>query len=251
MYSGEGNTPPLSEVDSISTLAVKSLEGADQVTRHSLAQLVGHLLATTQIERTVAVPDSVSRKGKDPNAEDNDGLGSVPQATEITKPLLSAPDMLSRLATHFNKLNTTRKTRVGIFDFYAALIAQLGPSWTETNYSTITGHFLSEVASHARNATTRYETLLVRTLIGIIFRDLMGVRLLSEQGQIGAIQELSTSHLKRWPAMMPGQTAPNSRVLVISLREVAALLQQLGNAPPPVQVSHSNLPSWFTLLICL
>jgi len=33
-----------------------------------------------------------------------------------------------------------------------------------------------------------------------------------------------------------GQVAPPSSVLVVALREVAGLLQQLGNAPPPVQV---------------
>jgi hypothetical protein len=48
--------------------------------------------------------------------------------------------------------------------------------------------------------------------------------MLSEQGQISAIQELANAYLKRWPAMMPGQVAPS--VLVFTLREVAGLLQQ-------------------------
>jgi len=66
---------------------------------------------------------------------------------------------------------------------------------------------------------------------------------LSEQGQISAIQELANTYLKRWPAMMPGQMAPSSLALVVILKEVAGLLQQLGNAPPPVQVrfSYSHL----------
>ena len=78
----------------------------------------------------------------------------------------------------------------------------------------------------------------VRTLVGLLLRDLVGVRMLGEQAQISAIQELSKAYLKRWPAMMPGQTAPNPLVLTIALREVAGLLQQLGNAPSTVQVSH-------------
>jgi hypothetical protein len=77
--------------------------------------------------------------------------------------------------------------------------------------------------------------LLIRTLVRIILRDLVGVWKLSEQGQIAAIQELANSYPKRWPAIMPGQVSPNSSVL-IAFREVAGLLQQLGNAPPPVQV---------------
>lgn len=76
--------------------------------------------------------------------------------------------------------------------------------------------------------------LLIRTLVGIILRDLIGVRMLGEQGQIGAIRELSTAYIKRWPAVMPGQTAPTSSALVV-LREVVRLLKQLGNTPPPGQ----------------
>ena len=77
-------------------------------------------------------------------------------------------------------------------------------------------------------------------LANIVLRDLIGVRMLSEQAQITAIQELSNAYLKRWPAMMPGQTAPNPHVLVVALREVAGLLQQLGNAPTPVQVGTNE-----------
>ncbi|KAL4255220.1 hypothetical protein AB1N83_012549 [Pleurotus pulmonarius] len=40
--------------------------------------------------------------------------------------------------------------------------------------------------------------------------------------------------------MMPGQVAPSSAMLVVALREVAGLLQQLGNAPPPVQDAVSE-----------
>jgi HEAT repeat-containing protein 5 len=68
--------------------------------------------------------------------------------------------------------------------------------------------------------------------------------MLSEQRQISGIQELANAYLKRWPAMMAGQVAPTS-VFVFTLREVAGLLQQLGNAPPPVQVYHSE--STFTV----
>jgi hypothetical protein len=60
--------------------------------------------------------------------------------------------------------------------------------------------------------------------------------MLTEQGQIGAIQELSASYLKKWPALLTGQIAPNPLTLVVVLKEIAGLLQQLGNAPPPVQV---------------
>ncbi|CAA7266119.1 unnamed protein product [Cyclocybe aegerita] len=236
LYSGSDAlvlTP--SELDSIITLCVKSLDGADQITRHSHAQLVGHLLASTQIERIVAPPETVPKPKKDATSEQQDDDLTAVAAAEVTKPMLTPNEMLVHLSTHFNKPYASRKTRIGISDFYAALFTKLGPSFVEANFPLIVSHLINDIVSQQRNTSSRYEVLLIRRLVGVLLRDLVGVRMLSEQGQIGAIQELANAYLKRWPAMMPGQVAPGSIVLVIVLREVAGLLQQLGNAPPPVQ----------------
>lgn len=225
----------VSDVDAIVSLCTKSLESADQVTRHSLSQLVGNVLASTQIERTSSTSDSTPKGKNGQGGGDGDSSSPTHAASEQTKTMLTPAEMFAQLSAQFNKANLSRKTRIGIFDFYAVLLSKLDSSFVETHYALIATHLMNEIISSPRNST-RYETLLARHLVGILLRDLIGVRVLSEQGQIGAIQELSNSYLKRWPAMMPGQVAPSSSVLVIVLREVAGLLQQLGNAPPPVQV---------------
>jgi hypothetical protein len=254
MYSSsDASTLSLSELDSIITQSVKSLETADQATRHSHAQLVGHILASTQIERVVPPPDTIQKSKKDSTtAEQQDNDPSPSSAAEVTKPMLTAAEMFTHLSTHLNKQYVPRKTRIGIFDFYAALLTKLGASFVETNFSLIVSHLVTEIVSNPRNGANRYDILLTRSLVGILLRDLVGVRMLSEQGQISAIQELANAYLKRWPAMMPGQVAPSSQVLVIALREVAGLLQQLGNAPPPVQVSRYVLHAkpWTTHSWC-
>lgn len=224
------------DIDSIITLCIRSLENTDQVTRHSHAQLVGHMLAWTQIERAVPVPEAPQKNKKDADDANTDLSSPTHAAGEVTKPMFTPAEMLAHLSGHYNKPNVSRKSRIGIFDFYAALLMRLGASFVETNFAVIVSHLMTEIVSSPRNASGRYETLLIRTLVGILLRDLIGVRMLSEQAQIGAIQELANAYLKRWPAMMPGQVSPDSAVLVIVLREVAGLLQQLGNAPPPVQV---------------
>jgi hypothetical protein len=237
MFSSiEGNLAT-SDIESIVNLCAKSLETADQVTRHALAQLVGHVLSSTQNERIPLASDA-SQKGKKNQGEDEDSISAPAHIlAEGKKTMLSPGEMLGLLSAQFNKANLSRKVRVGIFDFYNALLVKLGSIFVENNYALILNHLMAEIISNPRNSSTRYETLLVRGLVGILLRDLIGVRMLSEQGQIGAIQELSKSYLKRWPAMMPGQTSPSPLVLAIVLKEVAELLQQLGNAPPPVQVS--------------
>ncbi|KAG7093998.1 hypothetical protein E1B28_007627 [Marasmius oreades] len=236
LFSGtDGPLVTGNDVDSIISLCVKTLEASDQVTRKCLAQLVGHLLASTQVERAVPAPEPSQKTKKEAEAGDDDDTQTPPAAAEVTKPLLNPQEMFSHLSNHLNKPNVTRKTRIGIFHFYVALVSKLGSTWAETNYATIVTHLMTEIVSSTKSRTTRYELLLTRKLVGILLRDLIGVRMLSEQGQIGAIRDLANSYLKRWPAMMPGQVAPNSAVLVVVLREVAGLLQQLGNAPPPVQ----------------
>ncbi|KAG2133962.1 armadillo-type protein [Suillus cothurnatus] len=222
----------LADVESIMSICVKSLENSDQVTTQSLAQLVGHMLAATQMERAVAVAEQ-SQKGKK-EQEDSDISTPAHIAAENTKVLLTPGDMLSQISTQFNKAHS-RKTRAGIFMFYVTLLAKLGPAFVEANYSLLVGHLMAEIVSYPKNGATRYDKLFIRKLVGALLRELIAVRMLTEQGQIAAIQDLSSSYLKRWPALMPGQVAPSSSILTIALEEVAGLLQQLGNAPPPVQ----------------
>jgi hypothetical protein len=223
----------ITEIESVVSLCCKGLETADHLTRQSLSHLVGHLLAATQLKRFTPDPES-SQKGKQDLRGDEESLPS--QTASEPRTMLTPEDMFVQLSAQFNKPSTSRRVRVGIFDFYAALLNKLGSSFVESNYPLIVAHFMTEIVFNTRSTNTLYEKLLVRNLVEIILRDLIGVRMLSEQGQIAAIQELSRSFLKRWPAMMPGHIAPSPSVLVIILRETAGLLRQLGNAPPPVQV---------------
>ncbi|KAM5530811.1 hypothetical protein V8D89_015522, partial [Ganoderma adspersum] len=236
MYPSGDGTRSVADVESILNICVKSLDGADQLTRSSLAKLAAHMLASTQVEKVIPVVDT-AKKGKKTlkEDEDEDSAPGIHVAAEESKPIMTPSEMLQQLSAHFNKPQASRKTRVGIFDFYSALLSLLGSSFVESNYALIVTHLMSEIISNPRNSGNRYEVMFVRSLIEIILRDLIGVRLLGEQAQIAAIQELSSTYLKRWPALMPGSSAPSPMCLVIALREVSGLVQQLGNAPSPVQ----------------
>ncbi|KAI8972549.1 ARM repeat-containing protein [Trametes punicea] len=241
MYPSGDGTRSITDVESILGLCIKSLEGADQLTRKSLAKLAAHMLASTQIERVVVAADTGKKSKKPQNQEEDEDATAPPHVTaEEAKPILTPSEMLLQLSMQFNKPQSSRRTRVGIFDIYSALLTQLGSNFVESNYALIVSHFMNEIVTNPRNSGSRYEVLFVRSLIDVILRDLVGVRMLGEQAQIAAIQELSNTYLKRWPALMPGQSAPNPLCLVIALREVSGLLQQLGNAPSPVQDALSD-----------
>lgn len=238
MYPLDDGTRTVSEVESIVTACTRSLEGCDQLTRQALARLVAHILASTQVQRAVPPPEpsKKSKKGQNSNDDDDDTVPNPHMTAEETKPVMAPTEMLAVLSKEFNRPQASRKVRVGIFHCYVALLTRLGPAFVENSYALIVQHLMNEIVSNPRNSTTRYEALMVRSLVGFLLRDLVGVRMLGEQSQIAAIQELSNSYLKRWPAMMPGQVAPSSLCIVIAAKEVAGMLQQLGNAPPPVQV---------------
>ncbi|KAI0776806.1 ARM repeat-containing protein [Trametes elegans] len=241
MYPSGDGTRSVVDVENILNHCVKSLEGADQLTRKSLAKLAAHMLASTQIEKVVPVVDTAKKNKKTQNQDEDEDATVTPHVTiEDPKPIMTPAEMLLQLSAHFNKPQASRRTRVGIFDFYSALLWQLGTGFVESNYALIVNHFMTEIVNNPRNSGTRYEVLFVRSLIELILRDLVGVRMLGEQAQIAAIQELSNTYLKRWPALMPGQSAPSPLCLVIALREVSGLLQQLGNAPGPVQDALSD-----------
>jgi HEAT repeat-containing protein 5 len=227
----------VTEVESYINLCTRSLEGADQLTRRSLASVVGYILSSTQVEIDIDQPEP-DISGRSRMSEDDRDSTTSPGAitSEDRRSVLSPSEMLAQLSAQFNKPSASRKIRIGICDFYANLLANLGPTYIEKHYPAIVHHFLTDLISNPRNTSTRYDILLVRRLVCILLRDLIGERLLSEQGQIAAIQELASSYLKKWPALMPGQVEPSHLVLSVVLKEVAGLLHQLGNAPPPVQV---------------
>ncbi|KAG8913635.1 hypothetical protein FRC00_001953, partial [Tulasnella sp. 408] len=260
LHSEKESIKTVAEVESLVTLCAKGLEHADQPTRRSFSLLVAQVLSLTQVERPVVSTEKKASAKKDAGADD-EADGPVSTLAETTKPLMTAAEMLAQISAHFNKPGASRKTRVGLFDFYVSLLMVLGPSWVETNYGVIVKHLITEIVVPVRQSTNTHDTSLVRKLVGMLLRDLIGVRMLSEQGQIAAIKELSEGYLKKWPALLPGQVAPHHNALVVALKEVAGLLQQLGNAPPPVQdalaeplvhlLSHPNQGAQVAAAWCL
>ncbi|CAE6356393.1 unnamed protein product [Rhizoctonia solani] len=226
------------EIEQILGLCVKSFDTSDKPTRRALSRLIGSLLSSTQTP--VARPQEPAKKGgqkKDQPGSDDDTPSHATTAGQIE--VLSADAMLNLLATQFHKPSTHRRARVGIAECYSALFVTLGRAWVESHYSLIASHLL-KLLDHPRLRTAgpvmpvnnvRYERLLARQIVGALLRQ----RTLSERGQIAAVRALSTDYLAKWPAVMPGNVSPTPDVLVACLREIAALLDQLGNAPPPVQ----------------
>jgi hypothetical protein len=230
--------PTQATLDAVAPLIFKSLETVDYLTRRSLSRLLAHLLAATQEPGSGVVSQEAAKKAVKKEGEEASNeptvITSAPE-DRGAKTLFTTVEMLKYLSTTYNKPASPRKLRNAIIDVYATLFTALGASYVEGHYAEIVKHIVDELILPPKGQSTRYETLATREVSGLLLRDLIGVRLLSESGQVMAIREWTQCYLKKWsPTPLPGQVKTNKNVLIIALREVAGLLEQLGNAPPSI-----------------
>ena len=227
------------EIENIITLVIKILDKTDHPTRRAMSKLVAHLLAFTQDAASVVAPppDKKSKKTGPAGDDHEDPITIVTSAAaEVTKSLLTPQAMFKILSTHFNRLPApARRARNAIFDIYATLLERLGSGYVEARYAEILEHFVVEIVDQPRNKTTPHETACIGEMVGLMLREVIGVRSLSEQGQGMAVREIADKYLKKWPALLPGAAEPSEMVLLVILREMAELLRQLGTAAPVIQ----------------
>ncbi|UZJ56964.1 hypothetical protein CBS101457_006284 [Exobasidium rhododendri] len=228
------------EIEQIVIIGIKNLDTADFVTMRSISRLLASLLAHTQKEGLLAPPQpSKKKKKKDGQEDDSDDeagpstpSGNAPQGFHRT--LMTPKVMFEQLSYPFLRLSTSKRGRGAILDVYATLLQELGADWVRNHYEMVLKHLIDDIPNHTRGMSTRAEVLSVRIGVGIILRKVIGERMLGENAQVGAIQEISTSFLKRWPVLMPGQHPPSKHSLVLAFNETAGLLTQLGSAPSQV-----------------
>jgi hypothetical protein len=252
----------ITDMDSLIAQVVKALDNPDidTSTRLAHANLIGHLLASSQALR--AIPTTGVKSPPQPSSsqsqDDTSASGAAKSQPEITaKSLMQPSEMLAVLGTLMSKQSATRKQRVGLIHAYHALFNLLGASWVESHYSLVIGHLAKDLLSAPKVTTgTRAERVWTRKGVGILLRETIGERMLSEQGLISAVMEGVNGFLRPYlssilfsggpPGNTPTPTAafirgqvserpPNTDTMIVVLKEIAGLLKQLGNAPAVIQ----------------
>jgi hypothetical protein len=221
------------ELDNLLNQMVKLLDGSNQTIRRSVSSYIATLLAGTQNEVDfLAITSTSSKKKLSTTPSQTSGDDGLQQSdSSPTKVILSVEEMLTNLSTIYNKQSTSREVRAAIIETYSALFLQLGTKYVELNYSFIAQHLLKDLVSHSRNSSSRYEALNIREHCELLLRDVIGTRLLSEQGQVTAVRELANGWLKQWSA---NQVEPSKLSLVCAVNEISGLLLDLGGAASTV-----------------
>lgn len=265
-----GTSPPVTalsstDMDSLITQVMKSLDNPDidTTTRLAHAGLIGHFLASSQAFRAIPAPAIKLPPVSSSNQAEDDSAtsGAAKSQPEITaKPLLQPGEMLAVLSSLMNKQSSTRRQRVGLIHAYHVLFNILGASWVESHYSHVLSHLAKDLLSAPKvTAGSRAERVWTRKAVGILLRETIGERMLSEQGLISAVMEGVNGFLRPYlsailysagrplspsgnaptptAAFIRAQTErpPNNDTLMVVLQEMAGLLKQLGNAPAVIQ----------------
>jgi HEAT repeat-containing protein 5 len=201
------------ELDNLLNQMVKLLDGSNQTIRRSVSSYIATLLAGTQNEVDFLAISTTSSKNKSSTTTSPQTLGDgSPQQSDSsssTKVILSVEEMLTHLSVIYNKQSTSREMRAAIIETYSALFLQLGTKYVELNYPFIAQHLLKDLVSHTRNSSSRYEALNVREHCELLLCDVIGTRLLSEQGQVTAVHELANGWLKQWTTSEQFQASPH------------------------------------------
>ena len=247
------------EMEVLIAQIVKAFDGADidTSTRLALARLVGHILASSQVLRGTSVPASKVTQSSS-QQDDSASLGKS-QPEIVSKPLMQPVEMLAMLSTWMNKQSSTRRQRVGLLQAYASLLNILGASWVESHYALVIGHLSKDLVTAPKvSAASKAERVWIRKATGVILRDVVRERMLSEKGLISAVMEVVNSFLRPYLSavllsgssrpqsptagsstsnFIRGQSSerpPSSDTMIIVLHELCGLLQQLGNTPPVI-----------------
>ncbi|RHZ75540.1 hypothetical protein Glove_212g189 [Diversispora epigaea] len=222
-----------SELEQLLSMMFKVLEGSNQIIRRSVASYIAILLSGTQDEVDFLASSMLPKNSTShSNTSQNPGSPTIIQSPEHIRASFSVEEMLSHLSSIYNKQSSTREMRSAIILAYAALFIKLGTTYVESNYAIITRHLLKELLSHPRNLNSRYEALNVREHCGLLLREVIGSRLLSEQGQVTAVRELINSWVKQWSGQ--NQNEPSKLSLVCAVNEISGLLLDLGGAASTV-----------------
>ncbi|CAL8143424.1 unnamed protein product [Orchesella dallaii] len=231
-----------SELESLTSLCFRALDGADYDGRIAIAKLLGIAVSYTQRPPT---PGGGKGKGIMITTSSSSGKGS-----SSSKPV-SLEECLSILMTGFLRGATSflkgeiikgssgvnREVRVGVTHAYVSFIEQMGPSWLEKNLEQFTNHVL-ELVANPKAATSHVDAVYSRKCVNFILRRAFG-RLLSEKAQFSVVKVLAGIILKQMNSIdfnpenakeCNQETIFNQHLLVCALQELAALFLSLGTS---------------------
>ncbi|KAG2213412.1 hypothetical protein INT47_009085 [Mucor saturninus] len=208
----------------------KAFENSTFPVRRAISSACATLLVFSQTQATMD-PNKPNIK----HASTGEGAKTTEESLGKGCTLMSIEEMLSQLSTCYNRINASRELKTSIIESYATLFVLLGTEFVEANYATITKHILHEILDNNKAPITASDGAYLRAQVNFLLHSTIGKRLLSEQGQANAIRLLVSNWIKKWPALMANQTAPNKQILICVTNLASELVCELEGAASSIQ----------------
>ncbi|KAF7731917.1 hypothetical protein EC973_007748 [Apophysomyces ossiformis] len=219
------------DVDSLLQVFFKAFENSTFSVRRAISSLCATLLAFTQNIATTD-PNKPSVKMAFTGGEN---VATDVSDTRTMTTLMTVEEMLGMLSTCYNRATTSRELKIGLIETYATLFALLSTEFVETNYAVILKHVFNEILDGTKTPLSSSDGAFSRAQAFFLLYDIIGKRLLSEQGQAAAVKQLVTDWIKSWPALLPNQVPPNKHILITATHLISALVCELEGAASAIQ----------------
>lgn len=233
------------DFENLKGLTWKAIDTNVLATRNASCNTLGQVLLRLYSDAKGSEQVPVVKKPKKANrkqgpASDDELEAEKPDSSSskaASQLALSLADVLKVVSAQYCKPSTSNRARCGLALTYKVILESLPEKVIQDHYADISNHFFNDVLSNATIYTNRIRLLLSRKLVNALLGDLIGVRLLSENGQIQAARWLVNDILKNYPQVIQGRREPSKHALVAALRVLAQLLKQLGPASTVLQDS--------------
>jgi hypothetical protein len=241
------------ELESMSSLCFRGFEGSNYEVRCAIAQLLGNLIAQTQLQQLT--------NGKNPIMNQSTSSNSSLSSGKATKPT-SLDEALGILMSGFlrgggsflkgtgemikGSSGTNREVRVGVTHAYVVFVQTMGSVWLERNLQTFSIHILDLVAN-PKAASSHVDAVYSRKCINFILRSIVG-KMLGEKAQSSASKELIHIIAKQMNSIdfspenakdANQETLFSQHLLVCALQELGSLTLGLGTTAQNLLVDQS------------
>lgn len=234
------------ELESMASLCFKAFEGSTYEVRCAVAQLLGNLIAQTQLQQ------QTSGKGSGMNQS----MSSSSSASKLRP--TSLDEALGFLMSGFLRGGTSaflkgemikgtsginREVRVGVTHSYVVFVQTMGSVWLERNMQTFLVHVLDLVAN-PKAASSHVDAVYSRKCINFILRSVVG-KMLGEKAQSSACKEIIHIIAKQMNSIdfNPENAKDANQETLFSQHLLVCALQELGSLSLGLGTTAQNLLS--------
>lgn len=239
------------ELESMASLCFRGFEGSTYEVRCAIAQLLGNLIAQTQLQQQTNAKNPIMNQSSLSSSSSSSKL----RPTSLDEALGFLMSGFLRGGGSFLKgtgemikgsSGMNREVRVGVTHSYVVFVNTMGSVWLERNMQTFLIHVLDLVAN-PKAASSHVDAVYSRKCINFILRSVVG-KMLGEKAQSSACKEIIHIIAKQMNSIdfnpenakdANQETLFSQHLLVCALQELGSLSLELGTTAQNLLVDQS------------